>query len=82
MGDWRERAACRESPNSDAWFTEPAESNEASVPYALGFCRACSMRVDCLEAALALDVRWGIWGGTTFPSAGQRPVPRTVGGKG
>ncbi len=29
-------------------------------------CRACSVRVDCLEVALADNLEWGVWGGYIF----------------
>lgn len=71
MGDWREWAECRKSPHPDAWFTERVTAQGREVAeYALGFCRRCPVRVECLEAALALDVRFGIWGGTTSAQRG------------
>lgn len=58
MSGWRDRAACRESPDPDAFFAE-----RDGVEYALGFCRRCPVRAECSETAEALDVRVGIWGG-------------------
>ena len=86
MGDWRERAECLKSPDPDAWFTERVTGPGREVAeYALGFCRRCPVQGECLGAALAMDVRWGIWGGTTSTQRGWHDDThraRTVGGAG
>lgn len=64
-GDWRERAACRDS-DPDLWF--PASDNlrysDPRVLAAVRICRSCPVKAECLEEALANDM-CGIWGGTT-----------------
>jgi WhiB family transcriptional regulator, redox-sensing transcriptional regulator len=81
--DWRQRAKCRESGDPDAWFTERVTVQGKGVAeYALGFCRRCPVQAECLEAAMALDERWGIWGGATNSDRGWAGDHRTrnVGG--
>lgn len=66
MTDWRARAECLKSTVPDAWFTECVTVHGREVAeYALGFCRRCPVQAECLATALAMDERWGIWGGLT-----------------
>ena len=62
--DWRERSACRDS-DPDLFFpigsTGPALDQIAA---AKAVCRACEVRSDCLEFALATNQEAGVWGGT------------------
>ncbi len=56
---WDE-AACRGKP-TEWWFPEPG--GWARAP-ALGLCRACPIRSECLEWALEHHEA-GVWGGTS-----------------
>lgn len=56
--DWRLGAPCtRVDP--EVFFPDPSESAEP----ARQVCRGCGVRAQCLEFALANDVRFGVWGG-------------------
>ena len=61
-------AACVEHPEID-WF--PAKG--ATTAAAKAVCRGCLVRAECLEYALELDIRDGIWGGC---SPGERRAVR------
>jgi WhiB family redox-sensing transcriptional regulator len=56
--DWTEQALCAET-DPEAFFPEKGGSTRA----AKRVCRACNVSAECLEYALELDVRFGIWGG-------------------
>jgi hypothetical protein len=43
----------------ELFFPDPGGSSRA----AKAVCRACPVRGECLEAALARDERFGVWGG-------------------
>jgi WhiB family transcriptional regulator, redox-sensing transcriptional regulator len=63
MDDWRKQAACLGM--SLSWFVPDGQGLPARD--GLLVCMGCSVRVECLEAALAMsnDVDDGVWGGTT-----------------
>ena len=56
--EWRQDALCAET-DPEAFFPEKGGSTRE----AKRVCAGCSVRVECLEAALANDERFGIWGG-------------------
>lgn len=60
---WIDQAACGRSEFPDLWFAGDAEWNAE----ARKVCAACPVQQQCLERALAVDERHGIWGGTTQP---------------
>ena len=60
MADWRDRAACKDAHNPEAWFTEVGEGVELRRA-ALKVCRSCPVQADCLRAGL--EEPYGIWGG-------------------
>lgn len=55
---WQDRALCAET-DPEAFFPEKG----GSTADAKRVCRACEVRAECLEYALANDERFGIWGG-------------------
>ena len=55
---WQDQAACL-GMDPDLFFPERG----ASTREAKGICRACIVREDCLEYALANGEKFGIWGG-------------------
>ena len=64
--DWRSRAVCR-GVDPEVFFTEE------SVVEAKAACAACPVAARCLEAALALDERYGVWGGLTRVQRARLP---------
>lgn len=66
--DWRERAACLNLPSVLFFGQEDNESpaeRRAREERAKAVCRTCSVRLECLEYALAAREPYGIWGGLT-----------------
>lgn len=63
LGDWRDKARCREAPKEIAdLFWEPTEGS-ISYSAAQKLCIECPVRAECLEANIEeLD---GIFGGLT-----------------
>ena len=59
-GDWTARAACLDA-DPNLFFPERGQSTEA----AMEFCRACPVRRECLDYALAISPTPGIFGGTS-----------------
>ena len=55
---WRLDALCAET-DPEAFFPEKGGSTRE----AKRVCSGCAVRVECLEAALTNDERFGIWGG-------------------
>ncbi|AGP31397.1 putative WhiB transcription regulator [Corynebacterium terpenotabidum Y-11] len=56
--EWQEQALCAQT-DPEAFFPEKGGSTRE----AKRICRACGVRDECLEYALAHDERFGIWGG-------------------
>lgn len=57
---WAVFAACRDAePN--LFFSGSRDEERV----ALALCRTCTVRNDCLDHALELRERFGVWGGTT-----------------
>jgi WhiB family transcriptional regulator, redox-sensing transcriptional regulator len=56
--DWQERALCAQT-DPEAFFPEKGGSTREAKKV----CQTCEVRVECLEAALMNDERFGIWGG-------------------
>ncbi len=55
---WRQDALCAET-DPEAFFPEKGGSTREAKRVCIG----CSVRMECLEFALAGDERFGIWGG-------------------
>jgi WhiB family redox-sensing transcriptional regulator len=55
---WQDRALCAQT-DPEAFFPEKGGSTREAKKV----CRACEVRAECLEYALAHDERFGIWGG-------------------
>lgn len=56
--EWQERALCAQT-DPEAFFPEKGGSTREAKK----ICTGCEVRAECLEYALALDERFGIWGG-------------------
>jgi hypothetical protein len=63
---WRERAACRDVEDPDAFFptAEAGPERNAQVTTAKAVCARCEVRAECLVEALA-RIPYGIAGGLT-----------------
>jgi WhiB family redox-sensing transcriptional regulator len=64
--EWSDLAACRGSEGSLFFSPEVAERKDDRVErehLAKKLCTSCSVREDCLEAALERHESYGIWGG-------------------
>jgi len=61
LGDWRDKAYCVELQMvPEDFFPEKSHVKGAE---AKRVCRACPVRIDCLEEALTNGEKFGIWGG-------------------
>lgn len=56
--DWQGYALCAQT-DPEAFFPEKGGSTRE----AKRICQGCEVKADCLEYALAHDVRFGVWGG-------------------
>lgn len=68
---WQDRALCAEV-GGDEWFPEKGGSTRE----AKRVCRACPVKMACLDYALENDERFGIWGGMSERE--RRRLKRTV----
>lgn len=64
-----ERAACRDV-DPETFFPDPSDRH--GVAAARAICKGCPVAAECLEESLALDARYGIWGGLTPHERGFR----------
>ena len=55
---WQEHALCAET-DPEAFFPEKGGSTREAKK----ICTGCDVRAECLEYALTMDERFGIWGG-------------------
>lgn len=66
---WQREALCGKQdgaiPLPDAWFPDFGGPH-ASKP-AKRICAACPVRMECLEAAIERNERFGVWGGLSTP---------------
>lgn len=58
--DWIDDAACRDTPTS-VFYPERGEELDA----ARAVCADCPVKADCLDHAVALNEKFGVWGGTS-----------------
>ena len=57
---WVSYAACRDS-DPDLFFPGP----DGDTSKAIRICNSCAVREQCLDYALTVRERYGVWGGTT-----------------
>lgn len=57
-GGWETRAECRKT-DPDAYFPEKGGSSREAKKV----CLSCDVQSECLEYALAHNIRFGVWGG-------------------
>lgn len=61
--DWMDKAACVDAPTR-AFFADPGDSSVAPRTVAQ-YCDHCPVRQECLNYAVANNIKDGIWGGKT-----------------
>lgn len=61
---WMERGVCRDTP-PDVFFPGKGQATGPAVTRAKAICAFCPVKVPCLEYALRLNIRHGVWGGTS-----------------
>lgn len=69
---WMTQATCRDY-DPELWFPVAEESGDVAI----GHCRTCPVRVECLEYALDIGAV-GIWGGTTTEQRRQIRARRAI----
>jgi WhiB family transcriptional regulator, redox-sensing transcriptional regulator len=73
MRRWANNAACKDSrePGFLAERTNNAKINHEIEAKAKAICEGCPVRLECLNHALRLPERGGIWGGLNEPERHQ-----------
>ncbi len=64
-GDWVAEASCAEV-DPERWYPEQGTGNSNASRWAIAICRMCPVRKECLDYAIEVDDRWGLWGGMNF----------------
>lgn len=59
LDSWTDEAACK-GQDTDLFFIETYGSYR---PMITDYCAHCPVRQDCLDYAIRLDIRDGLWGG-------------------
>lgn len=71
---WYERAGCRGLP-SNLFFLDcerqDANTYKAKLRATQSICAQCEVLSKCFKQALALDERYGVWGGVDFQPRGK-----------
>lgn len=49
----------------EIWFPDLSKGNVANYRTAVKLCQQCPVKNDCLEYALTVGERFGVWGGVT-----------------
>jgi len=65
--DWQHQAACRDRTADFYPPMRPERKDERRVREhrAKLVCASCPVRTQCLDHAIAVDERYGVWGGLT-----------------
>jgi WhiB family redox-sensing transcriptional regulator len=74
---WKRRAACRDKDPA-LWFPDDYTSRHYDAQMAKAICWSCPVRIDCLIYALAVDARYGTYGGMTASERNQLAGRRAV----
>lgn len=64
---WQAQGACRGEDSTLFYYedNERGPSKDSRIAQAKAICDTCKVKTECLEFALQIDERYGIWGGTT-----------------
>jgi WhiB family redox-sensing transcriptional regulator len=76
VGDWRDRAACRDEDPELFFPVGDGAGAQDQIARAQAVCERCPVRQQCLDFALSTGQDAGIWGGLT---AAQRRSRRRSG---
>jgi WhiB family redox-sensing transcriptional regulator len=63
--DWVVDALCRTEGHPDLWFPDTAGAR-VQIARAKMVCRRCPVQTECLDYALSLDEKQGVWAGIHF----------------
>ena len=78
--EWQSQAACKGHPRAADFYPpmrmERKHERIAREHRAKVVCAACPVRTHCLQHALAVDERYGVWGGLTVDE--RRAIPLTA----
>jgi len=64
LTSWRDHAECR-GVDPGIFHPDDEEENEFSAEAAKTICMSCPVREPCLEHAIAVREKHGVWGGLT-----------------
>lgn len=80
LTDWQPFASCRDHPLAADFYpplgTERRQVRLARERRAKSVCAACPVSAACLEHAVAVDERYGVWGGLSTDE--RRAIPLTA----
>lgn len=64
---WQVQGACRGEDSTLFYYedNERGDNKDNRTAAAKAICDTCKVKTECLEFALQIDERYGIWGGTT-----------------
>lgn len=73
IGAWREHAMCKDQgnlffPSAKRGFSGEGSSVHKAKKEALGICKGCPVKFQCLRYAVKNDIKFGIWGGVDMQS--------------
>jgi len=72
---WKDRADCKGMTEHAIFFPNTSEPGwQAKQAKALGICKGCPVRQECLNHAIENNELFGVWGGTT--ERGRREIKR------
>lgn len=63
--DWRANAACLDADPEQFFPLSDCGPSIRQIDSALALCSGCQVRSQCLDWAIANDIRHGVWGGAT-----------------
>lgn len=73
---WQEHAACRNHPTDLFFPTDNTHPHKITI--ARSICQGCTVRDECLDAALTRNELFGIWGGYTVKERRKIRATRPV----
>lgn len=65
MPDWMDDAACADQSSTKFFTRDEPRARESDLKEGLAICRTCPVRSECLDFALEMNCKHGLWGGYT-----------------